>query len=82
MEQLLAGSQHRPIPDEKGSLVDADMGAYYTWINQQRLVGAERSSFLVWFEEHSDALAIGPALARGTEDSRLIDMQALLARLS
>ena len=26
--------------DLAGSLVDADMGAYYNWLNQQRLPGA------------------------------------------
>jgi hypothetical protein len=57
------------------------MGAYYTWINQQRLPGAERSSFLVWFENHKEALAISPALARGKEDHSAIDMRSLLTRL-
>ena len=49
--------------DFVGSLIDADMGAYYNWLNQQRLPGAEQSSFLVWFEGHSQALAIGPVHA-------------------
>ncbi len=42
------------------------MGSYYTYLNQQRLTGAEKSSFLVWFEGHNEALAIGPAMPRGT----------------
>ena len=50
-----------------GSSVDADMGAYYHWINQQRLPGTRRSAFLVWFEGHSQALVIGPSIpARNT----------------
>src|SRR5437588_10592409 len=32
--------------DPAGSLIDADMGAYYTWLNQQRL---ERSRLPFWF---------------------------------
>ncbi|HZD47677.1 MAG TPA: hypothetical protein VE178_02925 [Silvibacterium sp.] len=67
-----------PEPDPLGSLIDADMGAYYNWINQQRLPGSERSSFLVWFEEHNQALAIGPSLARGTQSSSPADLGELL----
>jgi hypothetical protein len=81
MRELLAGTQQRPLPDPEGSLIDADMGAYYTWINQQRLSDAERSSFLVWFEDHNEAVVIGPALPRGTESSSSIDLQQLLRQL-
>ena len=63
MNVLLNEAQRRPELDPQGSLVDADMGAYYTWLNQQRLSGAERAAFLVWFEDHQEALAIGPRLA-------------------
>ena len=65
MNELLSGVQGNPELDLAGSLVDADMGAYYHWINQQRLPGAEQSSFLVWFEGHNQALAIGPSIPRG-----------------
>jgi len=65
MNDLLSNNIE-PELDPAGSLIDADMGAYYNWINQQRLPGSERSSFIVWFEGHSEALAIGPFLAKGT----------------
>ena len=39
MNELLSEAQRRPELDPQGSLVDADMGAYYTWLNQQRLSG-------------------------------------------
>jgi hypothetical protein len=68
--------------DPQGSLVDADMGAYYTWLNQQRLAGADKSSFLVWFEDHSEALAIGPAWARGAESSNPVSLQDLVKQVS
>jgi hypothetical protein len=61
------------------SLVDADMGAYYNWLNQQRLLGAEQSALLVWFEGHSQALAIAPSLPRGTESTTVADLGELLA---
>lgn len=81
MNELIAAGGKRPEFDPQGSLVDADMGAYYTWINQQRLSGAERSSFLVWFENHSEALAVGPSLPRGTESSSPITMPQLLKEI-
>jgi hypothetical protein len=61
-----------------GSLIDADMGAYYNWLNQQRLPGGEKSSFLVWFEGHNAALVTGPAMPRGTESSTAADLKELL----
>ena len=68
-----------PESDPLGSLIDADMGAYYNWINQQRLPMSEQSSFLVWFEGHTQALAIGPSLARGTESNSPADLRELLS---
>jgi hypothetical protein len=79
MNELMAGGDSNPELDPTGSLIDADMGAYYQWINQQRLPGSERSSFLVWFEGHSQALAIGPSLPRGTESNSALDLQQLLS---
>jgi len=55
------------------------MAAYYHWINQQRLQGAEQSSFLVWFEAHNQALAIAPSLPRGAESNSAMDLRQLLA---
>jgi len=82
MKELLAGMQQQPLPDPEGSLIDADMGAFYTWINQQRLSGAEQSAFLVWFENHSQALAISPALGRGKTDATAIDLRELTRQLA
>lgn len=82
MRELVAGAKTRPIPDPDGSLIDADMAAYYTWINQQRLTGADDASFLVWFEDHNQALAIAPKLPRGTKDSAPIGLGELLTLIS
>jgi hypothetical protein len=78
MNELLANSHPNPELDPAGSLVDADMGAYYHWINQQRLPGADRSAFIVWFEGHNQALAISPALPRGAESSTAINLAKLV----
>ena len=79
MNEMLAGSDSHVELDPIGSLTDADNGAYYNWLNQQRLTGAEQSSFLVWFENHSDAVAIGPSMPRGTQSTTTTDLKTLLS---
>jgi hypothetical protein len=81
MNELLAGV-HSTATDPHGSLIDADMGAYYTWLNQQRLSGADKASFLVWFEGHNEAVAIGPSLSRGTADNHPITLSGLLSKVA
>jgi hypothetical protein len=79
MNELLSAVPPSPELDFVGSLIDGDLGAYYNWLNQQRLPGAEQSSFLVWFEGHSQALAIGPSMSRGTESTSAVELGQLLA---
>jgi hypothetical protein len=79
MNELMSGSDSNTELDFAGSLIDADMGAYYHWINQQRLPGSEQSSFLVWFEGHGEALAIAPSLPRGTESNSILNLGELLS---
>jgi hypothetical protein len=59
IDELLVADHPKPSNDPSGSLMDADMGAYYTWINLQRLPGADASRFVVCFENGSKALAVG-----------------------
>jgi hypothetical protein len=54
------------------------MGAYYTWINQSRLAGAEQSRFLVWFEDHRLACAIAPPLPSGKISTAPITLRRVL----
>ena len=82
MTEIVSGAQQHPGLDLQGSLIDADMGAYYTWLNLQRLSGSDRSNFLVWFENHAEAIAIGPSLARGTVSDTPLSMQELLNRIT
>ena len=79
MNELLANAEEHPELDAVGSLVDADMGAYYHWINQQRLPGAEQSAFVAWFEGHQQALVVSPSLPRGTQSNSEMDMKSLLS---
>jgi hypothetical protein len=78
MNELLSVNTSIFELDFVGSLIDSDMGAYYNWLNQQRLPGAERSSFLAWFEGHNSAVAISPSLPRGTQSDTVVDMSRLL----
>jgi hypothetical protein len=82
MSELLNEGQRPAELDPQGSLVDADMGAYYTWLNQQRLSGASQAAFLVWFEDHQEALAIGPSLDRNKVSDERISLAALLERVA
>jgi hypothetical protein len=79
MNELLSDARESAELDPIGSLIDADFGAYYNWINQQRLPGAEKSSFLAWFENHGEAVAIGPDVPRGTASEKETDLRQLLA---
>ena len=82
MKELLAGTTQAAVPDPQGSLVDADMGAFYTYINLQRLSGADKSGFLAWFEGHQEALAIGPGLGKARVDAGRITMPELVSRIT
>jgi hypothetical protein len=81
MNELLSEAQRRPELDPQGSLVDADMGAYYTWLNQQRLSGASQATFLAWFEDHEEALAIGPAFERNKRSDAPIELRDIAAQV-
>jgi hypothetical protein len=79
MNELLYGNAATTELDPAGSLVDADMGAYYNWLNQQRLPGAAQAFFLVWYEGHGEALLTGPSVPRGTVSNGLTDFKGLLS---
>jgi hypothetical protein len=78
MNELIAGTGVNGSLDSEGSQIDADMGAYYTWINQQRLTGADRSSFVAWSEAHKQAIVIGPGMPKSTTSSSVPAMKQLL----
>ncbi len=82
MNELLSGISDHAELDPVGSLVDGDMGAYYNWLNQQRLPGADQSSFLAWFENHGEAVALGPAMARGTVSNSVAEIGQVLSWMS
>ena len=82
MDELLAGAQRKTTLDPQGSLIDADMGAYYTWLNQQRLTDVDNSRFLISVEGHNEAVAIAPGLKANSVDTSTVDLPALIAKVS
>lgn len=79
MNMLLSGNAGPAELDAVGSLIDADMAAYYNWLNQERLPGAGQSAFLAWFEDHNQALVVAPSMPRGTESSTAADLGELIS---
>ncbi len=82
MNELLNRNPLTQATDPEGSLIDADMGAYYTWINQNRLAGADEARFLAWFEGHNLALAIAPGLPAGTTSAAPASLSKIIEWMS
>jgi hypothetical protein len=82
MNAVLAGDTQPITLDPQGALIDADMASYYTWINLMRLTGAHEAAFLVWFENHNEALVISPAFSRNSQSDREVTVPELLKRLT
>ena len=80
MNEALRGTPTSEELDPHGALVDADMGADYTWLNQMRLPGAKSAAFLAWFENHSAAVLISPSAEPGVQSDMRVDMQGLLEK--
>jgi hypothetical protein len=64
--------------DPHGSLMDADMAAFYIWLDQRRLPKYEDATYLVWFENHQEALMIAPHLQAGTASNTPTSLRDLL----
>lgn len=78
MNELFSSRSSEAVPDFAGSLVDADFGAYYTWINLNRLADSEEASFVAWSEAYGQAVAIGPSCPRGTEAANPVRLGDLI----
>jgi hypothetical protein len=78
MNELLADDSPAAVLDPQGSLIDADIGAYYTWLDLQRLSGASQSVFVAWFEDRGEALVIAPTMPAGTQSASAFNLNRLL----
>jgi hypothetical protein len=66
--------------DPEGSLIDADMGAYYTYLEMLKLTGADSGTFLVYLEGRSLALVAGPGFPAGTTSKAPSTLTQILRR--
>lgn len=82
LDEMLVDGGETLTKDPEGSLVDADMGAYYIWLNQRRLVDSDKASFLVWFEDHNQALIISPRISAGTISREPVTLDRMLASIA
>ena len=78
LNEMFSANSAGSVLDPAGSLVDADFGAYSTWINLNRLAGSDNARFIAWSQAHRQAIAIGPDCPRGTEAPGGIDVGQLL----
>ena len=79
MDERFSHPEVEPAPDYAGSLVDAEMGAYMSYLNLQRLAGSRSSSFLAWHEGYGQAVLIGPGMPEGTISASPVNMHQLLS---
>ena len=68
-----------PPPDDAGSLIDAEMGAYLSYVNLMRLPNPDRASFLVWHEGYGQALLVGRGMPQGSESTSAMTLERILA---
>jgi hypothetical protein len=82
MDERFSHPELEPPPDYAGSLVDAEMGAYMSYLNLQRLPGSRSASFLAWHEGYGQAILIGPDMPEGTISASPIQMGQLLSLMT
>ena len=82
MNELLVGSAPEQKLDPQGSLIDGEMGAYYTWLSLIRLPGSDISTFIACHEGGIEAVAIAPAMAKGAESTQVCTLEQILRWVS
>lgn len=65
--------------DPEGSLRDADMGAWYTWIEMDRITSPGEGIFLAWLENSRQVVLIGPNAPVATLCSTPLNLEQALA---
>lgn len=58
-----------PALDPQGSLLDADIGTFYNWIEMNRITAPGKLTFIAWAENQPFAVVIGPAAPAGAVTS-------------
>ncbi|WP_212733223.1 hypothetical protein [Terriglobus roseus] len=65
LNELLPGEKAATV-DVQGSLRDAEMGAFYNWIEMKRITAPDKLTFVVWVEGHPLAVVLGPGSPAGS----------------
>ncbi len=81
MDVRLSNPEAEPAPDPAGSLLDAEMHTYMTYINLLRLP-SKQSTCLAWHPGYGQALLIAPHVAAGSTVTNETGMNDLLARVA
>lgn len=79
---MVADAANATDLDPGGSLIDADMSAYYAYLELMSLRHSDNSAFLVWFENHSQALVAGRGIPSGTVSDSPTRIAELLSRVT
>lgn len=77
MNQMLSDASPASV-DAQGSLIDAEMGAYYNWIEMNRISAPGKLTFAVWVEDHPFALIVSPNAPAMTVCSTPLTLQQAL----
>jgi len=64
--------------DAQGALRDAEMGAYYNWIETNRITAPGKLTFAVWVEDRPLAVILGPRAPADTVCSTPMTLQRAL----
>lgn len=80
LNQLFDPATGTEAPDPEGSLRDADIGAYYVWLDMMRITDPANAVFLAWREDHSQAVLIAPRAPAGKQDNTVLDLPAAIGR--
>ncbi|MEO8595288.1 MAG: hypothetical protein ABI759_18345 [Candidatus Solibacter sp.] len=79
LNSLVKGTQAETELDPAGSMVDADLAAYYTWLELRKLPGSEGSVFLAWFPGRHEALLTGPSVPTNVRSESAMKIGQILA---
>jgi hypothetical protein len=79
LNDLIEGKAAAATLDPAGSMVDADMAAYYTWLELRKLPGSETSTFLAWFPSRREALLAGPSVPINARTENLMKIGEILS---
>jgi hypothetical protein len=78
---MVAAASNGTDLDPDGSLIDADMAAYYAYLEMMRLPGSGNAALLVWFEGHSHAFVASRNIPAGTQSDSPTTVAELLSHV-